>query len=120
MRRWLTTEVRYLQHNYGIKPVDEIAKHLDRSPDAIRKYASKNLNITSRLPHRLAKDVEEIKVMIYDGLHPSEIAQAIGASTKALYNRVRNGSQYDAFDYRVLLANRRRKGRIPRVLRAET
>lgn len=119
MRRWKTNEVRYLQENYGFVPVEEIAEYLDRSAESVRQYASRKMGLRSARPHRLYQDVDEIKFLIYEGFHPTEIAEKLGTSTKAIYNRVKYGKQYDKFDYRVLLANRRRKGRIPRAKRGE-
>lgn len=116
MRRWKTNEVKYLRQHYGFEPIEEIATALDRSAESVRQYASR-LGLRSSRPHRLAQDVDKIKFYIYEGLHPTEIARKLNTSTKAIYNRVKYGRQYDAFDYRVLLANANKVGRIPRAKR---
>lgn len=108
---WTTKEVRYLQQHYGFIPVSRLAATLGRTEEAVRNYAC-NLGIKSPLRRRKPENFELIQKMIYDGAHPTEIALAIGTSTKAVYNRVRNGLCYDRMDYRTLLANRRRKGRM--------
>ena len=116
-RPWITTEVTYLRKNYGFVSVKELAVELNRTEEAIRMYAHRNLKVRSAKPHRSYQDVPLIKQMIYDGKHPSEIAKVLKTSTKAIYNRVHDGLQYDAFDYKMLLLNRKRVGRMPRVKR---
>lgn len=108
MRPWTTKEVKYLQGYYGFVPCEEVAAVLSRSPDSVRKKASR-LGIKSKLPHKLAQDVELIKTMIYEGATQTDIARRLGITTKAVRVRL-NNKHFDSFDRRVAANNYRRKG----------
>lgn len=118
-REWTTQELKYLQQNYGFVPVREIAKVLDRSEGSVRTFVSRRTGLRSGLAVSKPKDYELMQRMIYEGCHPTEIARVLGTSTKAVYNRVKNGLAYDSVDYKVLLSNRRKKGRMEYIPRAE-
>lgn len=110
-RPWTNHEVKYLQQHYGFIPVTQIAKDIGRTEHAVRAFVSRRTGMRSGMPHKQSKNVKEIKQWIYDGWHPTQIAEQLSTTTKAVYNRVRNGKQYDDVDYSALKANARRHGR---------
>lgn len=90
---WTNHEVKYLQQNYGFKPIEEVAADLNRTVDAVINKASR-LGIKSRRPHLHGSDTEVIKQLIYEGYRASQIAEKIGISKRSVNLRL----QTDAFD----------------------
>jgi hypothetical protein len=107
---WTTKEHSYLCENWGVLSHERLAYELNRSPEAVRQYASRN-KLKSALVSK-PKDYDKIKQMLSIGHHPSVIAEVVGTSTQALRRRVKNGKHYTKEDYEQLKRNCRRVKRI--------
>jgi len=111
-RDWTNHEVKYLHVNYGILPVVEISKYINKSEEAIRQKAHK-LGLKSKLPHKQAKHVEEIKFLLCEFYTQTEIAQKLGISRRALSLKLANKKYFDDFDRRLAKNNYKRRANRP-------
>ncbi len=120
-KRWNQSELDYLKSSYGIKDVNEIARYLNRSIDAVHWKASqfkikfdpsnvvninKRLDSIEKLLKELTdlmslsinsttawtrKDTANLKRMYAEGLSVDEIAKKLERSKPTIYTRI---SQY--------------------------
>jgi len=88
-RRWTDKEIQYLGDNYGTTPTNDIARHLHRTPVAIRAEAKK-LNIRIQ-PNRKFTSEDIAYLTRNSSTHPaSVIARHLGRHTSTIHIKIRS------------------------------
>ena len=102
---WKVTEIHHLKKWYGIKPVVEIAKDLERSCNAVRLQASKLGLKRSKLSRKPKRSAEVLIDLAIEGYNKKEIADMWGVSAKSVHNSYRDRKDISYNIYQMMLNN---------------
>lgn len=83
-RYWTDEEIEYLKANYGVEPLEDIAKKICRTEQSIKAFASRH----QIYAHYWTEEETEYLIEKYGIMSDKNIAKKLGKTVSAIYNKV--------------------------------